>query len=44
LYRIEITHPTASIPAKYNSQTTLGLEVSADLRLDQAILWQLKSR
>jgi hypothetical protein len=44
LYRIEITHPAASIPAKYNSQTTLGLEVSADLRLDQAILWQLKSR
>jgi hypothetical protein len=44
LYRIEITHPTAKIPAKYNSQTTLGLEVSADLSFDQAILWQLKSR
>jgi hypothetical protein len=44
LYRIEITHPSVKIPAKYNTQTTLGLEVSADLRLDQAILWALKSR
>jgi hypothetical protein len=44
LYRIEITHPSAVIPARYNTQTTLGLEVSAELRLDQAIVWALKSR
>jgi hypothetical protein len=25
-YKVEITHPTISIPAKYNSQTTLGYE------------------
>jgi hypothetical protein len=28
LYRVSITHPTAKIPAKYNTQTTLGVEVS----------------
>lgn len=28
LYRVSITHPTIKIPAKYNSQTTLGAEVS----------------
>lgn len=44
LYRIEITHPTAKIPAKYNSQTTLGLEVSADLRFDQTFVWALKNK
>ena len=28
LYTVEITHPSMDIPAKYNSATTLGLEVS----------------
>ncbi len=28
LYTVEITHPKKKIPAKYNSQTTLGCEVS----------------
>jgi hypothetical protein len=28
-YKVEITHPTISIPEKYNKQTTLGREVSA---------------
>ncbi|MCA9269005.1 MAG: hypothetical protein KDA41_11070, partial [Planctomycetales bacterium] len=27
-YRVEITHPTKKLPAKYNTETTLGLEVS----------------
>jgi len=27
LYRVEITHPTKSIPAKYNTETTLGFEL-----------------
>lgn len=30
LYRVEITHPSVEIPAKYNTATTLGLEVSFD--------------
>lgn len=28
LYRIEITHPSIKIPEKYNTATTLGIEVS----------------
>ncbi len=28
LYRVEITHPSVDIPAKFNTQTTLGVEVS----------------
>lgn len=28
LYRIEVTHPSIPVPAKYNEQTTLGVEVS----------------
>jgi len=30
LYRVEITHPTVTLPAKYNTETTLGREVSGD--------------
>jgi hypothetical protein len=30
LYWVEITHPTISIPARYNTETTLGREVSGD--------------
>jgi hypothetical protein len=41
LYRIEITHPSIAIPAKYNSQTVLGLEVSSAMRSDQAIVWAI---
>src|SRR5262249_29879376 len=44
LYRIEITHSSVAIPAKYNSKTTLGLEVSSALRADQAIVWALTSK
>ena len=44
LYRIEITHPSRTVPAKYNSQTTLGLEVSSALRTDQAVVWDLRSK
>jgi hypothetical protein len=30
LYRVEITHDSVTIPDKYNTATTLGLEVSFD--------------
>jgi hypothetical protein len=30
LYRVEITHQSRDIPAKFNSDTTLGVEVSFD--------------
>ncbi len=29
-YKIEITHPSTAIPAKYNTATTLGQEVASD--------------
>lgn len=29
LYKVRITHPDREIPAKYNSETTLGFELSA---------------
>jgi hypothetical protein len=28
LYRVSVTHPSIKIPAKYNSETTLGAEIS----------------
>jgi len=31
LFRVEITHPTVTIPAKYNVETQLGKEVSFEL-------------
>ncbi|QDU31298.1 hypothetical protein ETAA8_64510 [Anatilimnocola aggregata] len=30
LYRVEITHPTISLPVRYNTNTTLGREISGD--------------
>lgn len=30
LYRMKVTHPTKAIPAKYNEQTQLGIEVAPD--------------
>lgn len=30
LYKIEITHPTLSIPSRFNSKSTLGREVAPD--------------
>jgi hypothetical protein len=44
LYRIEITHPSLSIPARYNEQSELGLEVSSNTISNSAQLWDLKSR
>jgi hypothetical protein len=44
LYRIEITHPSVSIPARYNTQTTLGHEVSKDTVGNQAVVWSLTTK
>jgi hypothetical protein len=30
VYRVEVTHPSRTIPAKYNTQTVLGQEVALD--------------
>jgi hypothetical protein len=44
LYRIEITHLSVSIPAKYNSETILGHEVSQDTVGNQAVVWSLTTK
>jgi hypothetical protein len=43
VFRVEITHPTIAIPAKYNTQTTLGQEVSADTG-ENFIRWKLTGK
>jgi hypothetical protein len=44
-YKLEITHPKAKIPAKYNTATVLGEEVAYDLnRNDDPIPINLTSR
>jgi hypothetical protein len=40
-YRVEITHPEISIPAKYNTETTLGYETKPG---DPYATFELKSR
>jgi hypothetical protein len=41
-YRVEITMPDGSIPAKYNTQTTLGEEVCPDVRRSVGYEYNLK--
>ena len=42
-YKVRITHPTVSLPEKYNSTTTLGKEVSAETR-SPFVNFELKSK
>jgi hypothetical protein len=44
LYRVEITHPSVRIPEKYNSQTTLGIEISGSNPGPQGITWHLSAK
>ena len=44
LYRIEITHPSKTIPAKYNTQTTLGIEITSGNPGPQGVVWSLSSK
>jgi hypothetical protein len=43
IYRVEITHPTTKIPAKYNTQTTLGYELHPT-NSDDVVVFRLQSR
>jgi hypothetical protein len=43
-YKVRITHPTVSIPAKYNTETTLGQEVSSDAVGSINVVFDLKGR
>lgn len=44
LYRVEITHPSVKLPEKYNSGTTLGIEISAINPGPQGITWSLSAK
>jgi hypothetical protein len=44
LYNVEITHPTVSVPAKYNTQSTLGLEASIAGQNPAGVTWSLTSK
>jgi hypothetical protein len=43
LYRVEITHPSVDIPAKYNSESSLGLEVASHTLSPEGAVWELTS-
>jgi hypothetical protein len=44
LYRVEITHPTANIPARYNANTQLGFEVHPDTHGGSHAIFELKAK
>jgi hypothetical protein len=44
LYRVEITHPSVQIPAKYNTSTTLGIEIAQDTLSTGGVTWTLTSK
>jgi hypothetical protein len=43
MYRVEITHPQAKLPERYNSATTLGMEVSPLERDGDSATFALRS-
>lgn len=44
LYRVEITHPTTKIPAKYNTETTLGIEITSSNPGPLGANWSLSTK
>jgi len=44
LYRIEVTHPSRKIPAKYNTETTLGIEITSANPGPQGVHWSLSTK
>jgi hypothetical protein len=44
LYRIEITHPSRKIPAKYNTETTLGIEITSANPGPRGVHWSLSTK
>ena len=41
LYHVEITHPSTQIPARYNTQTTLGIEITSRNPGPEGAVWAL---
>lgn len=44
LYHVEITHPKTKIPAKYNTATTLGIEVTSSNPDSKGAVWLLSTK
>jgi EF hand len=44
LYRVEVTHPTVKVPAKYNTATTLGIEITSANPGLEGVKWSLSSK
>lgn len=44
LYHVEITHPSTKIPAKYNTQTTLGIEITSGNPGPEGAVWSLSAK
>jgi hypothetical protein len=44
IYHVEITHPSIKIPAKYNTETTLGIEITSGNPGPEGIIWSLSAR
>jgi hypothetical protein len=44
LYSVEITHPSRKVPARYNTKTTLGIEITSSNPGPVGILWSLSSK
>jgi hypothetical protein len=44
IYRVEITHPSVKIPAKYNSETSLGIEITSLNPGPEGAIWSLTNK
>jgi hypothetical protein len=44
LYRVEITHPSIRIPPKYNTETTLGIEITSGKPGPEGAVWSLSTK
>ena len=43
LYRVEITHPSVKVPAKYNTESNLGIEITSSNPGPQGVYWSLST-
>jgi EF hand len=44
LYKVKVTHPDKSVPARYNEQTELGIEIAPDYDIYNPIKFRLTSK
>lgn len=44
LYRVEITDPSGTVPAQFNTESTLGIETFVASRNPGGITWELQSK